>query len=237
MIVLFFALLLGVLSFALVTFLFGVIPAILPSIVVVIAVYFVIARQVSKRLEISMLEAQAEMQKGRVDRGLALLNSAKIRFKYWQFFTESALDGQIGSIYYLRQEFDRARPYLAKSFVRHWIARGMFGILQSRQKDYEKMDQTFETALRYSSKQGLLWSLWAYCHWKAGHQDKAIAILLRGQNKLGDADSRLSANLANLQNHKKMKMRGYGEQWYQFHLEMSPQMKEMRTRQTRFVQR
>jgi tetratricopeptide (TPR) repeat protein len=237
MIILFFALLLGVLTFVLVAFIFGVISAILPSIAVVLVVYFMWARQVSKRLEAAMLEAQTEMQKGRVDRGLALLNSAKIRFKYWQFFTESALNGQIGSIYYLRQEFDRARPYLEKSFVRHWIARGMFGILQSRQKEYEKMDQTFESALRYSSRQGLLWSLWAYCHWKAGHQDKAIDILLRGQKKLGDADSRLSANLVNLQNHKKMKMRGYGEQWYQFHLEMSPQMKEMRTRQTRFVQR
>ncbi len=237
MIILVFALLLGLSTFALVAFLFGIIPAILPSIAAILVAYFVSARQVSKRLETAMIEAQTEMQKGRVDRGLALLNSAKNRFKYWQFFTQSALDGQIGSIYYLRQEFDRARPYLEKSFIRHWIARGMLGVLFSRQKDYEKMDKAFDTALRYSSKQGLLWSLWAYCHWKAGHQDKAIDILLQGQKKLGDADPRLSANLANLQNSKKMKMRGYGEQWYQFHLEMSPQMKEMRSRQTRFVQR
>ena len=237
MLVLLLALLAGSSVFALVAFFFGSIEAILPAIVALVAVYFIVARSVAKRLEKAMLEAQSEMQKGRIDRGISLLENVKRKWGPWQFFTKSAMDGQIGSIYYLRQEFERARPYLEKAFVRHWIAKAMLGALFFRKKDYKKMDEVFEAATRYSSKQGLLWSVWAYCHFKAGRIDRAIEILLKGQAKLKGADPHLTANLTHLQNDKKMKMRPYGEQWYQFHLEMSPQMKEMRSRQVRFVGR
>lgn len=237
MIVLLLALLLGGFTFGLIVNWFGIITAVLPGIAVFLISYFVIARKISKRLESAMLEAQAEMQKGRIDRGLALLNNAKNKYKYWQFFTESSLNGQIGSIYFVRKEFEKSKPYLEKAFIRHWIARGMFAVLLYRKKDYAAMDKVFGKALSYSSKQGLLWSTWAFCHWKAGHNDKAIDILLQGQKKLGDSDTKLTANLINLQNNKKMKMRGYGEQWYQFQLEVSPQMREMQTRQIRYAQR
>lgn len=237
MIILALALLSATLVFVAVAAIFSVIAAIIPAFLMLMVVYFVIARRIAKQMETAMLGAQSEMQKGRIDRGIAMLEDVKRRYGYWQFFTKSSIDGQIGSIYYLKQEFDRAKPYLEKAFVRHWLAKGMLGVLYFKKKEFAQMDKVLDAAVRYSSKQGLLWSLWSYCHWKAGHNDKAIEILLRAQKKLGQADERLTANLENLQNNKKMKMRGYGEQWYQFHLEMSPQLREMRTRQTRFVQR
>ena len=47
--------------------------------------------------------------------------------------------------------------------------------------------------------------------------------LNKGKDVLGDKDDKLKTNLLNLQNGKKMVMKGY-EVWYQFQLEMPPIM-------------
>ena len=99
------------------------------------------------------------------------------------------------------------------------------------------MDSTFESASKRAGKQGLLWGLWAYLHWKSGNADKAIEILNRGKKELGDKDEKLNTNLLNLQNGKKMVMKGYGEPWYQFQLEMPPVMLKQRGGHVKFQRR
>ncbi|MEI6806153.1 MAG: hypothetical protein WCK49_06555 [Myxococcaceae bacterium] len=233
MILLFLALLAGFAVFGLVWFTFSVIAAIFPALIVAVAVYFFMARKVALKAQTAMMQAVSEIQKGRIDRGIALLEDVKKQYAYWQFFTASAIDGQIGSLHYMRQDFSKAKPYLEKSFGKHWNARAMLAVLAFKKKDYVKMDKIFETAARYSPKQGLLWCVWAYCHWKAGSTGKAIDVLVNGQKKLGTSDAHLIANLNNLQNNKKMKMNGYGQEWYQFHLEPLPQQQQ----QVRYVRR
>lgn len=233
MILLFFALFAGFFVLGLVWATFSLITAIIPALLIAIVVYFIMARKVALKAQTAMTYAISEIQKGRIDRGIALLEDVKKQYGYWQFFTSSAIDGQIGSLHYMRQDFPRAKPYLEKSFARHWNARAMLAVLAFKKKDYAKMDKIFDTATRYSSKQGLLWSVWAYCHWKAGNTSKAIDVLVSGQKKLGNSDSHLIANLNNLQNNKKMKMNGYGQEWYQFHLEPLPQQQQ----QVRYVRR
>lgn len=237
MLTLIMALLLAGATYAGVFFALGPIEAILPAIVVLLGAFFWISKRIAKKMEVIMLEAQREFQKNRIERGIALLEDLKKRFGKWQFFASSALDGQIGSVHYLRQDFDRAKPYLERAFAKHWIAKGMLAIMAFKKRDYAEMDKIFTTATRYSGKQGLLWNLWAYCHWKLGQNDKAIEILNAGHKKLGDTDPNLSANLMSLKNSKKMKMRGYGEQWYQFHLEVPPQVKEMQNQRVKFARR
>jgi len=224
-------------TFALVTVLFSAIAAILPAIAVFGVTYFLIARRLQKGMEALIMRAQGELQKGRFDAAIGIFETIKARYGRWQLFTSSMIDGQIGGIYYVRQDFDKAKPYLERAFVRHWVARAMLAVICFKKRDYKAMDKNFEKAAAYSPKQGLLWSLWAYCHYRLGHVDRAIAILLEGKKKLGDADSKLNANLLSLQNEKKMKMRGYGEQWYQFMLEMPPQMVQAQTRRVKFVNR
>ncbi len=153
-----------------------------------------------------MHEVQAHLMQGRFEKGIQLLEAGKKKFGKQVLFAEASLNGQIGSIHFLRKEFDKARPFLEQSLKNHWNARAMLGVLLSKKKDYDGMDQTFEAATKRSPKQGLLWSVWAYLHWKAGHADKAIDILGRGKDILGDSDERLVTNLLNLQNRKKMKI-------------------------------
>ena len=219
MIILLISLLLGVVSFLTIYMIFGIIAAVFPFFVVFILSYLGLSKIVSKRVELLMIEVQREIQRQNIDYSIDMLLRIKKRFSKWQFFMKNIVNGQIGSIFYMRQKYKKAQPYLEKSFSRHWVARVMLGIIYFRKKKYAKMNSVFELASKYSSKQGLLWSVWAYCLVRIGEQNKAIDILLKGKKKMGNVDNCLNQNLINLQNKKKMKMRSYGEQWYQFNLE------------------
>jgi tetratricopeptide (TPR) repeat protein len=216
---------------------FGLIEAAIPALLAAVGLYFFLSRRVGRQMQQSMLLVQSELQKGRVDQALKALEAIKHRYGKWQFFTEAAVDGQIGSIHYLRQDWDKAKPYLQRAFGRHWVSKAMLGVLHYKKKDYSAMDEAFEKAAKYSPKQGLLWSVWAWCHWKGGHPDRAIDLMLRGKKFLSDADEQLNTNLLALQNGKKMKMKTYGEQWYQFHLEKPPAMMQQRQGRARFARR
>jgi len=100
------------------------------------------------------------------------------------------------------------------------------------------VDDLLEKTVRFAGKQGLLWSTWAWLHWKNGDAKKALSILSRGKEKLGESDAHLNANLLALQNDKDMKMKGYGQAWYAMHLEEHPAIYEQRRAQNvRFARR
>ena len=100
----------------------------------------------------------------------------------------------------------------------------MLACLHFKKKRTEEMKQTFEETAKYAKKEPLFWSLYAWCIWKNGDRDEAQAVLNRGLEAIPD-NERLKSNLNALRNGKKMKMRGWREQWYQFHLEAPPQPK------------
>jgi tetratricopeptide (TPR) repeat protein len=131
------------------------------------------------------------------------------------------VNGQIGVIHYLNREFKKAFPYLQQSFVKHWVARAMLAVSYMKRKNTDKMVDTFEAVVRMNKKEGILWSLYAYCLLEVGNKDKAMEILSRGVKK-ASSDDRLKQNQILLQNNKRLKMTGYGELWYQFHLGKPP---------------
>lgn len=198
--------------------------AVFPALVVVGGAYFLLARRTGKQLERIMLAAQKELMSRKVERAVAIMESARPLAR-WQFFVNKALNSQIGAIYYLQENFEAALPMLQDSDPRNWVARVMLAVLFYKKKDLTKMDLEFTSAARFNKKQGLLYSVWAWCHWKRENADRAVAILAQGDKELEGKDERLKQNLLNLQNGRKMKMKGYAEQWYQFHLEKPPQPK------------
>lgn len=200
--------------------------AILPFLAATGVSYFLLGRRAQRELTTGMAEVQKEIQRRQIDGAVRQLETLKRRFARWQFFAASSIDGQIGAILFMQGKPDAARPHLENAFVRMWEPQGMLAVIHAKKKDYEAVDKVLERAARYNGKQGLLWSLWAFLHWKAGHQERAINILSRGQQALGDKDPHISSNLLSLQNDKKMKMKGYGEPWYQFQLEQHPLLKQ-----------
>jgi tetratricopeptide (TPR) repeat protein len=224
------------------------VAGVLPALVVMPLVYVLLVLRVNKMVQAAMGGVMAAAQKGDVDGAVAMLTAIQLRFGRWAPFLSSQIDGQIGTIHFMKKDFDKARPFLERAFVRSWDAKLMQAILLSGALDAKKqkkkemtlapVDELLEKAIRFNDKQGLLWSTWAWLHWKNGDAKKAVSILSRGKEKLGESDAHLSANLLALQNDKEMKMKGYGQQWYAMHLEEHPAVYEQRRMQNvRFARR
>lgn len=225
MLIILISLITASLTFGSIYYYFGIIGAVIPSIFIFVITYWLIYKKVSDILERNMQLIQKLLQKGDYDKAITSLKKIQSKYSKWQFFTKKILNSQIGSIFYVQKKFKQSKPFLVNGFEKSWISMGMLGSLYYINKDIESMENTFKKATKYSPKQGLLWSMWAYCQWKSGNSELAISILSSGKKKIGDIDPILNNNLLNLQNDKKMKMKAYGEQWYQMHLEIHPYSK------------
>lgn len=212
-------------TFGSIYYYFGIIGAIVPSLFIFALTYWLIYKKISNLLEKNMQIIQKLLQKGEYDNAIILLKQIQIQYSKWQFFTKKILNSQIGSIYYVQKKFKKSKPFLIDGFEKSWISMAMLGVLYYNNKDFKIMDDIFKKAIKYSSKQSLLWSTWAYCQWKTGDSELAINTLHSAKKKIGEVDKILNNNLLNLQNGKKMKMKAYGEQWYQLHLETHPYSK------------
>ena len=184
------------------------------------------------------------------DRAIEVLKRGFI-FEKWQLGVSTMLNARIGMLLYMRWMLlkkgglTEAIPYLERSRVKGkkgrllaalWPAWAMLAVAYYRgKKDLEKATGVLEDTVSIARKEGLLWSLYAWILWKEKRQDAAIEVLARALKAAPD-DKRVAENLRALQNNKKMKMRDYGEQWYQFGLEqpkmagMKPQMSHPRAR-------
>jgi len=190
---------------------------VIASLVVFALVYILIMRLVMKKFVALMETAQRDVQANRADRAVQVMKSA-YRFSPWQLYVKEQINSQIGTILYLKRDFAGALPYLEKGFVRHWMAMAMLAITYMKKSKPAKMAETFDKATAAVKKEPLLWALYAYCLEKSGEHNKAIQILEKGLKKL-PGDEALDENLHLLNEGKKMKMKAFGDMWYQFHLE------------------
>lgn len=211
----------------------GLAAAVLPGVAAFGVVYFLLARGIMKRLEQVFAGTQKDLSAQRIDRAIKGLEAAR-GLGRWQFLIQSQIDAQIGMIHYIRGEAKLAQPFLEKSFIRLWITSAMLGCIHHKKKNVEAMRKAFDKSVAVGKKQGLAWSLYGWCEWKQGNTERAIEILSRGDKALKGGDERLRTNLLALKNGKKMKMKSYGDQWYQFHLEKMPVLKQQ---QVRFARR
>ena len=218
-----FSLLAGAATFSLLYFthLLRLGEAIVPSVIVLGVTMFMLGRRIFKQLEPLFEKVGKELQQQRFDAAIAVLKSGYPLGK-WQFGVPTQIDSQIGMILYLRKDFTAAIPYLARSQrMGHWLGVAMLAVAYYKKKDTARMYGAFEVLSRRAKKQGLAWNLYAYCLTQLGKNEEAQKILVRGDEATKD-DKRVKDNLLALQNGKKMKMRGYAEQWYQFHLDAPP---------------
>jgi predicted Zn-dependent protease len=140
------------------------------------------------------------------------------QFNQRQFLVKGSIDGQIGVIQYLRKKNEEAEPLLRTASMQHYIAKAMLGILVWKRGDKKEAKEIFELALKAGKKESLLYAVYAYVLNEMKEREKAVAVLNDGL-KICKDDERLLVNRNNLQNNKPMKMKVYGEQWYQFMLE------------------
>ncbi|KAB0671228.1 hypothetical protein F6V30_01160 [Oryzomonas sagensis] len=193
--------------------------ALLVGLVIFTALFVVISRVIMKKVMASIETAGKDLQAQppRFEKAVRELKDA-LQYGKWQVYVEGQINSQIGMIYYMKRDFSNAFPYLEKSFFKNWAAMGMLAICYMKRQKKDKMIATFDKAVQWNGKESLLWGVYAYCLNECGDVSKAKEVLGKGLKKL-PGDATLADNLACLEQGKKMKMRNYGDMWFQFHLE------------------
>ena len=181
---------------------------------------YLLSKRIMARVTAIMESAGKTLQSGKFDVAIKTMEGA-LKYAPWMLMIESQVRAQIGTIQYLKKDFNAAFPNLQKTVASNWIAIGMLGVIYMRRKEIDKMIKAFEKGVKSNDKEPLLWNLYAYCLVKMDQQDKAIEVLNRAVKKV-KSDERTAANLKALQNNARMKMKSFGEMWYQFHLETVP---------------
>lgn len=176
-----------------------------------------------------------------IDQSAAILQKG-FALEKWQVGIGTMLNARIGMLLYTKwllaqqmggrkvegASLSAAIPYLEKSRIKGqkarllaalWPAWAMLAVAYYKaKKDLDAALAVLEDTERIAKKHGIVWSLHAWLLAKEKRTDEAIDVLARARDAAPD-DGHIPENLALLQNGKKMKMRGYGESWYQFGLE------------------
>lgn len=200
--------------------------AVLPALVVFGAAYWFLARKHSKLIEAKVQQSTAELQSQRMDAAIATVRSAYVHAP-WVFLMKAQLDGQLGSLLYLKKEYDEAAPLLESAWNKHWVAKGMLASHWWRKHKTEQAFEVVNEAIGGSKKEALLYALKAWMQVKLKDRDSARATLTIGTQE-ADAKPALAENLQRLQNGQDLRMHLFGDAWYQFMLEKPSQKALMR---------
>lgn len=186
------------------------------SMVVFALIFMLLTRIIMKKVGVVMEVAQRDMMANRGEKAVKELQSG-LKYGAWQIYVKPQIYSQIGTIYYLKRDFKEAVPFLEKGFVRNWVSMSMLAITYMRKNKTSKMIETFDKAVSGNRKEPMVYAVYAFCMDRIGERGKAIEVLKKGVAKT--SDERLQNNMALLEAGKKMKMKGFGDMWYQFHLE------------------
>lgn len=182
-----------------------------------IGLFIYLGRRTQAQLEKIFNRAGELLKKQQFDTAIEVIKEG-YKLAPWQFLVKGSIDGQIGVIQYLRKKNDEAEPLLKSASGQHYIAKAMLAILQWKRGEKNLAKASFDTALKSGKKESLLYAVYAYFLNEVHERDAAVDVLNRGL-KVCQGDERLLTNRNLLQNNKAMKMKVYGEQWYQFMLE------------------
>ena len=208
---------------------FPLLAGVIPGVLAFVGTYVLLARRIAKRLEALVNTAKKELESisSPRDRDAKISKAVKtleqgLQYDKWQPMVASQVHGQIGILHYMMKDYAAAEPHLAQASKRDGMSQAMRGALYYQRKDYPKMTEAFERAVKAGKKEGLVWAVYAWCLQQTKERDKAIAVLGRAV-AANPSDEKLKAALTALQNDKRMKMKAWEPMWWQFNLEAPPQ--------------
>jgi tetratricopeptide (TPR) repeat protein len=181
------------------------------------AAFVYIAKRVNERLEAIFRRATDQMKRQQWEPSIKTMREG-FALAPWQFMVRGAINGQIGMTQYVRSKPAEAEPFLRAAGLNHYIAKAMLAVLHWKRGETRLAKDTFSLALKAGRKESFLYAVYAYVLNEMRDRDGAIEVINKGL-KYCKGDERLLANRTMLQNKKPMKMKVYGEQWYQFMLE------------------
>jgi hypothetical protein len=195
---------------------------IVPCLIFFIGAWIVLSRRVSKKMEIIMMLAGREFEAGRVDNGKRLIETGR-GLGRWQFFLESQIDSQLGSIEYMQRNFKAARPLLEKGFKRTWEPQGMLAAMDLREGKKERAIERILAVKKHGKKDPVMWGLACYACLQANKNDQALQIINEAIGIKQLAESTPLHHLRNaIQNGKAKKFKWakvFGQPWLQYYPE------------------
>lgn len=208
---------------------FPIWAGIVPGALVFIGAYIVLARRIAARIgalsksaqkELSTAASNAREQKVKVEKAIRTLEGG-LRYDKWQFLVAAEIHAQIGMIKYMVKDLEGAEAHLNKANARNYMAKAMQGALLFQKKEFPRMRQSFEAAVRSGKKEGLVWAVYAWCLLQLKEKDDAQKVLARAV-KTNPTDEKLKNALTSVQNDKRLKMKAWEPMWWQFGLEQPP---------------
>jgi Flp pilus assembly protein TadD len=193
--------------------------AIAPGIIAAIGAAVLIMRSVGKKVQPTVEEAQRHLQGNRRELALKSLKQA-LTYRAWHPLLAGQIHAQIGALEYAGGNYEEAIAELKHASPRPWEAKAFLGCAYFKKHDEDGLKKAFETAVRVGKKEGLAWTLYAWCMVARGKKDEAAEILKRALKAIPN-DQRLQNNLELVQQGKKLKVAPYGERWASFGLDGS----------------
>jgi len=192
---------------------------IIPALLFFIASWIVLARRVSKKMELIMTLAGKEFEAGRVDNGKRLIDTARPLGR-WQFFLESQIDAQLGAIEYMQRNFKAARPLLQKGFKRTWQPQGMLAAIDLRDGNKDKALERVLGSKKHGKKDPVMWGLICYIAIQSNKKDQALDYINEALTVKQLASSAPLLQLrSSIQNGKAKKFKwakAFGQPWLQY---------------------
>ncbi len=208
---------------------FSIWAGLIPGVIAFMGTYLLLARRVASRItalstvaqkELSTAPANKREQQVKVDKAIKTLEEG-LKYEKWQFLVASEIHAQIGMIKYMIKDLDGAEQHLAKANPRNFMAKAMQGALFFQKKDFTRMKQAFDAAVKTGKKESIVWAVYAWCLLQLKEKDAAQAVIARGV-EANPSDEKLKGALVSLQNDKRLKMRPWEPMWWQFGLEAPP---------------
>ena len=193
--------------------------SILIAVIVGLVTFFILIKKTMKELEGLNEKAQKAIYSQKFERAIRIYESG-LALRKKSPFIAGQIYGMIGMLYFMRRDNKNAKPNLQKASSLNWVAKGMLGVIYMHEKNITDMDKVFRNMVSSGKKEGLAWALYAYCLSKINKREDAIKILEEGNKKLKEVDDRIKSNILELRNGRKMRMKAFGDQWYQFMLEI-----------------
>jgi len=194
-------------------------------------VFFWQGRKVQGMMEALQTQMQKDLQAQKIDRAIETLKQG-FAFKNRHIFVGSQLHSLIGSLYYIKKDHEKALEHLQQGFFKNFMGQCMMGAIYYKRKDYDNMKKIMDTTLSANKKESLVYGVYAWFMYQIKEKERAIEILQQGLGKI-EGDEKLQANLALLQNNKKMKMKVYGDTWVQLMLDRPPRIMQEQPRHMR----
>ena len=187
--------------------------------------YVMLARRTGKKFQALMEKVGAALQKQRVREAVNLLESAR-KLGRWQFLIGPQVDAQLGTLAYLQRDWPKARLHLSKAWGRDWHAAGMLAAIDYREGEIDRGVKRLKDVKSAGKKESVYWALSIYFLASSKRYDDALVICARALKQLPDNNALKGLKQA-VANRKKLKMKAFGQTWYQFFPEHIPQKARM----------